>query len=174
MNTTHKFVLTDEYIAVAQYRSIAQNKTLKFFYQTWWAWWLPRIVIVLMMIVPYLININMGSTEVFLGVLLVFSFTGQWFGQRNLAKARKNVRTKGTSSTVTMNDQGIDMEGANGNSHLKWSALLQPAIYPDGVLIKLSRFAMVWLPDYALIDGSPADVRNLLAENVKDLSHPDQ
>jgi hypothetical protein len=27
---------------------------------------------------------------------------------------------------------------------------------------------MVWLPDQALIEGSPADVRKLLAENVKD------
>jgi len=165
-------VLTDEYIAEAQGRSIAQNKTLKFFYQTWWAWWLPRIVIVAMMIVLYLINL--GSTVAVLGVILVFSFTGEWFGKWNLAKARKKVRTRGTTSTVTMNHQGIDMEGANGNSHLKWSAMLQPAIYPDGVLIKFSRFAMVWLPDQALVDGSPADVRHLLTENVKDSSHPNQ
>jgi hypothetical protein len=125
-----------------------------------------------MMIVLYLIN--MGSTAALLGVFLVVSFTGEWFGRWNLAKARKKVRTKGTTSMVTMNDQGIDMEGANGNSHLKWSAMLQPAIYPDGVLIKFSRFAVVWLPDQALIDGSPADVRRLLSENVKDPSHPNQ
>jgi hypothetical protein len=171
-NTTHKFVMTDEYIAEAQRLSIAQNKTLKFFYQTWWVWWLPRIVIVVMIIVLYLIN--MGSTIAILGVALVLSFTGEWFGQWNLAKARKKVSTKGTAATVTMNGQGIDMEGANGSSHLKWSAMLQPAIYPDGVLIKFSRFAMVWLPDQALIGGSPADVRQLLAENVKDSSHLNQ
>jgi hypothetical protein len=50
--------------------------------------------------------------------------------------------------------------------------MLQPAIYPDGVVIKFSRFAMVGRPDQALIDGSPADVRQLLSENVKDSSHP--
>jgi hypothetical protein len=42
MKTTHRIVLTDVYIAEAQRLSIAQNKTLKFMYQTWWAWWLPR------------------------------------------------------------------------------------------------------------------------------------
>src|SRR5260221_13997594 len=42
--------MTDEYIVEAQRLSIAQNKTLKFFYQTWWAWWLPRAVIVGLMI----------------------------------------------------------------------------------------------------------------------------
>jgi hypothetical protein len=165
-------MITDEYIAEAQRLSIAQNKTLKFFYQTWWAWWLPRTVIVGLMIFLYLINL--GSTVVLLGVVLVFSFTGEWLGHRNLAKARKKVRAKGTITTVSMNEQGVDMEGANGNSHLKWSAMLQPAIYADGVLIKFSRFAMVWLPDQALIEGSPADVRSLLAENVKDSSDNNQ
>jgi len=91
-----------------------------------------------------------------------------------LAKARKKVRAKGTITTVSMNEQGVDMEGVNGNSHLKWSAMLQPTIYADGVLIKFSRSAMVWLPDQALIEGSPADVRSLLAENVKDSSDNNQ
>jgi hypothetical protein len=83
-------MITDEYIAEAQRLSIAQSKTLKFFYQTWWAWWLPRTVIVGLMIFLYLINL--GSTVVLLGVVLVFSFTGEWLGHRNLAKARKKVR----------------------------------------------------------------------------------
>ena len=97
-------MITDEYIAEAQRLSIAQNKTLKFFYQTWWAWWLPRTVIVGLMIFLYLINL--GSTVVLLGVVLVFSFTGEWLGHRNLAKARKKVRAKGTITTVSMNEQG--------------------------------------------------------------------
>jgi hypothetical protein len=112
--------------------------------------------------------INLGSTVALLGVILVLSFTGEWLGRRNLAKARNRVRGKGTTTTVSMDDKEIAIENANGNSHLKWSAMLQPVIYADGVLIKFSRLAMVWLPDQALIEGSPADVRKLLAENVKD------
>jgi hypothetical protein len=69
MKTTHRFVMTDEYIANAQRMVISQNKTLKFFYQTWWAWWLPRVVIVPSMIVLYLMNL--GSTMVLLGAILV-------------------------------------------------------------------------------------------------------
>jgi len=161
--------MTDEYIVEAQRLSIAQNKTLKFIYQTWWAWWLPRIVIFVLMIVLYLYNLE--STAALFGVFLFFSFAGEWFGRRNLAKARKKVRTKGTAVIVSMSDQGVDIEGANGNSHLKWSAMLQPVIYPDGALIKFSRLSMLWLPDLALIDGSPTDVRNLLAENVTDSPH---
>jgi len=169
LKTTHQFVMTDEYIAKAQHVSIAQNKALKFLYQTWWARWLPRAVIVAMMIFLYLINL--GSTVALLGVVLILSFAAEWFGQWSLAKARKRVRARGSTITLSMDDQGIDIEGANGNSQLKWSAMLQPAIYADGALIKFSRFAMVWLPDRALIAGSPADVRNLLAENVKDSSN---
>jgi hypothetical protein len=166
MKTTHRFVMTDDYIANAQRMAISQNKTLKFLYQTWWAWWLPRVVIVPSMIVLYLMNL--GSTVALFGVILVLSFTGEWLGRRNLAKARNRVRGKGTTTTLSMDDQEIAIENANGNSHLNWSAMLQPAIYADGVLIKFSRLAMVWLPDQALIEGSAADVRKLLAENVKD------
>jgi hypothetical protein len=43
LKTTHRIALTDDYIADAQRLSIAQNKTLKFVYQTWWSWWLPRV-----------------------------------------------------------------------------------------------------------------------------------
>jgi len=168
LKTTHQFVMTDEYIAKAQHVTIAQNKALKFLYQTPWARWLPRAVIVAMMIFLYLINLR--STVALLAVALLFSFAAEWFGQWSLAKARKRVRARGSTITVSMDDQGIDIEGANGNSQLKWSAMLQPAIYPDGALIKFSRFAMVWLPDLALTTGSPADVRNLLADNVKDFS----
>jgi hypothetical protein len=46
VKTTHQIVLTDEYIAEAQRLSIAQNKTLKFMYQTWWVWWLSRVAMV--------------------------------------------------------------------------------------------------------------------------------
>jgi hypothetical protein len=46
VKTTHQIVLTDEYIAEGQRLSISQNKTLKFMYQTWWMWWLPRVAMV--------------------------------------------------------------------------------------------------------------------------------
>ena len=86
----------------------------------------------------------------------------------NMCFARGRFRAKDTTITVSMDANGIDLSGANGNSQLKWSAALKPAIYPDGVLIKFSRFSMIWLPDHSLIEGTPGEVRELLAENVKE------
>jgi hypothetical protein len=168
MKTTHRFVLTDDYIANAQRVGISQNRALKFLYQTWWTWWLPRVFMVPSMIVLYLMNL--GFPAALFGVMLVLSFAGEWVGRRGLARARNRIRGKGTAVSVSMDQQEIAIENENGNSHLKWSAMLQPAIYADGVLIKLSPVAMVWLPDQALIEGSPDDVRKLLAENVRDSS----
>jgi hypothetical protein len=65
-----------------------------------------------------------------------------------------------------MDENGIDIVGALGNSHRKWEAMLPPAITPDGVLIELFRVSGMWLPDRALVEGSPSDVRQLLAANV--------
>lgn len=165
MITRHQFVLTDEYIADAQRLGIAQNKALKFFYQTWWVWWLPRVIIAGAII--YLLLNHLESTAVLASTFLLFTFWGEWFGRRTLAKARNNVRTKGSTSVVSMSEEGVDIEGAHGNSHLRWSAILRSTIYPQGVFIKLSNLTGLWLPDEALTEGSPADVRKLLAANVK-------
>ena len=166
LKTKHRFVITDAYIAEAQRLSIAQNKTLKLLYQTWWVWWLPRPVI--LGFVLYLLLNHAESSAALFGFLLIFHVAAEWLGRRNLAKARNRVRTKNTTSTVTMSEKGVELDGANGSSQIKWAAMLSPAIYPSGVLIKFSRFAMVWLPDKALIEGSAADVRQLLADNVID------
>jgi hypothetical protein len=165
VKTTHHLVLSEEYIAEAQRLSIAQHKTLKFMYQMRWVQWLARAVMVGFIIFS-LLN-HMYSVATMFVAFLAISFWGEWFGRRNLAKSRRNVRAKGSTSVVSMNEQGVDIDGALGNSHLKWPAMLQPVIYPQGVLIKFSRLSGVWLPDQALIEGSPADVRQLLAENVE-------
>ena len=168
MKTTHQLVLTDEYIAEAQRLSISQNKTLKFMYQTWWVWWLPRIAMVGFIIFCVVNHFDWSVTAMF-GGFLVLSFLGEWFGQRSLVKARKKIRFKGSTSTISMDESGVDVVGEAGNSHAKWSGILPPAVYPDGVMVKFSRFAVIWLPDRALVEGSPDDVRKLLAENVKEI-----
>jgi hypothetical protein len=164
MRTTHTIILSDEYIAEAQRLSISQNKTLKWMYQSWWLQWLARAFMVAFII--YALMNHMESLAVLFGVFLAISFLGEWLGKRGLAKARNNVRAKGTTTVVSINEQGVDLNGALGNSHLKWLAMLQPAVYPQGVLLRYSRFSALWLPDKALTEGSAADVRRLLAENI--------
>ena len=130
----------------------------------WWVQWVARIIIVGFII--YSLMNHIVSTAALFGVFLAISFLGEWFGRRNLAKARDNVRAKGSTTVVSMSEQGVDIDGALGNSHLKWPAMLQPTIYPQGVLMRLSRLSAMWLPDETLIEGSPADVRQLLARNI--------
>jgi hypothetical protein len=167
VKTTHQIVLTDEYIAEAQRLSIAQNKTLKFMYQTWWVWWLSRVAMVGFIIFCVVNHFDWSVTAMF-GGFLVLSFVGEWVGKRSLAKARKKTRFKGSTSTISMDESGVDVVGEAGNSHAKWLGILPPVVLPDGVMVKFSRFAIVWLPDRALVEGSPDDVRKLLAESVKE------
>jgi hypothetical protein len=71
-----------------------------------------------------------------------------------------------------MGENGVDIVNPVGNSHSKWAGLLKAVVSPNGVLIQVSRIAWIWLPDQALVEGSPEDVRKLLAENVGDSSVP--
>jgi len=165
VQTTHQILLSGEYIAESQRMAIAQNRALRFLYQTWWAWWVPRFGMAAFIV--FLLVERLQSPAVLMGVFLVLSFVGEVFGRRGLAKARARVRMKGTTTTVSINEEGIDVAGAHGNSHTKWSAMLAPAVYPNGVVLKFNRMATLWLPDSALTGGTPDDVRQLLKENIQ-------
>lgn len=51
---------------------------------------------------------------------------------------------------------------------MKWSGVLRAIFYPHGVLLELSPRIYSWLPDRSLTEGSPAQVRQLLADRLKE------
>jgi hypothetical protein len=164
MKTVHQLLLSDEYIAESQRVQIAQNRTLRFFYQTWWVWWIPRIILV--GIIAFCLAIQLRWDAGLIGGFLLFTFVGEHFGKRSLAKARSRMRAKGTTTTVSMDENGIDIASALGNSHLKWEALQLPVVKADGVLLKVTSAGGLWLPDRALVEGTPNDVRHLMSVKV--------
>ena len=137
-------------------------------HQTWWLLWLARLILLAAGSVDYFVSSDWVFPALFCGGIVAMSFIGQYMFRRNLAKSRRQFRAKNTTTTVSIDANGIALAGANGSSQLKWSAVLKPVIYPNGVLIKFSRFSMLWLPDQSLTQGTPAEVRQLLTDNVKE------
>lgn len=169
MKTVHRNILDDEYIADAQRLTIAQNWMLRFMYQTWWTWWLPRIAFLGGM--AFLVHIGAMRDAVIVGLFLLLTIFGEVHSRWTLARRRRRFRSKGTTTTVTMDDDGIRSVGALGESNLKWKAVLKAAILPHGVLFQLTRMSWVWLPDRTLVEGTPGDVRQLLDLHVKTDDH---
>ena len=101
------------------------------------------------------------------GAFVLLTFIGPYHSRRTLAKARQRTRAKGSTTTITMDENGVDIDGALGHSRLKWAAMLPPVIRADGVLLKFSRMGGAWLPDTALVEGSAKEARQLLASNVQ-------
>lgn len=165
MKTVHRIVLSDDYIAQAQRLTIAQDKRLRLMYQTWWVWWLPRVV--LLATIGFLLAEKLTLDATLPAVFLLLSFFGEFSARRTLAAARERSSVRGSTTTVAMTENGIDTIAYHGNTHLNWESVLPPRIRPDGVIVQLSRLSSMWLPDIALVEGSPAQVRQLLAENVK-------
>jgi hypothetical protein len=166
MRTAHRILISEEYIAEAQRRAIAQNALLRLVYQTRWVRWLAHVIFLACFLLAAYVP-DLRPMGVLFGGLLVVSIAGEIYGRRSLARARGRVRAKGTITMLTMDEQGIEASGALAESRFKWDAVLERAVYPDGVLVKFSRLNMVWLPDSALVEGSPADVRELLRANVQ-------
>ena len=127
MRTTHRIVVDDEYIGAAQRLWISQNRIFGPIFQTWWVRWLPRVVLFACIVVSLFVE-TLRPAAVLCGALLIVSFGGEAFKNRNLAKARESVRTKGSTNIVTMDDQGIETSTAFGTSQLNWKIMLEPVI----------------------------------------------
>jgi hypothetical protein len=166
LKTTHRLQMTDEYIAEAQRLSIEQNKALRFMYQTWWVWWVPRLGMI-GFIVYFVVEGFDWILKAEFGAFLALSVFGEWWGRRRLAAARIKMRSD-DPITVSMDKNGFDIVGVNSTSHSNWIAMPVPLIRANGVFLKLSRLSGIWLPDNVLSEGTPEDVRALLAENISD------
>lgn len=166
MKTVHQLLLTDAYVAEAQRIIIAENRILRLVHQTWWVRWSFRIMMVGG--AGFCLYIGVRSVGALCAALLVLGFVTEYTDRRSNARARRLGPAKGTTTTVSMDESGIGIVGALLTSHLKWEALrYRPAVRPDGVLLKLAKTSGVWLPDRALTEGTPSDVRQLLANGFK-------
>ena len=146
--------------------SIAQSKRLKFLYQSGWAWWPPRVAMAGFIIYLVLYGFD-WSIPATCALFFPISFLGEGLGRWRLAKIRKRLRSD-DAITVSLDENGVDVVSTNSHSHSTWAAWAVPVVYPNGVLMKMSRLSGIWLPDNALIEGSPEDVRKLLSENVRE------
>lgn len=162
--TVHRIVWDDAYIAAAQRMIIdQQNWSLRILYK-WWPWWLPRIVIV--SIIGSLAVTGVKFDWAFYAYIvgfLILSLFGEYCTHRSLARARARNRNRGSTSTVTLNSEGIDIVGA--------VAIMVKA---DGVLLMTSNLLGLWLPDAAITEGTPDDVRKLIAAHRVVAAHPGQ
>jgi hypothetical protein len=99
---------------------------------------------------------------------LLLASLGQYLIRRSLGSSRRLGKAKGTTVTVSMDDNGIDIVGAFSNTHLKWEGVRhQPAVRSEGVLLRITKANGLWLPDRALAEGTSGDVRRLVSTHCK-------
>jgi hypothetical protein len=168
MNTMHHIEFTEEYLKEAQRLALSQNAVLRFIFLSRWTMWPPAILIGGFMIFLFEHNQLSFPSGVFFGAMLVCCFVGPLLNGRNLAKTRRRHFMKSSVVTYRLDEQGMDQISPVSNSHLQWPAFSRVILYPQGVLLKMQSNAYMWLPDKSLTEGSPEDVRRLLADHVKD------
>lgn len=67
----------------------------------------------------------------------------------------------GAEATVTVSKESIVSSGRNAEGKWGWQAYPRSVRYPDGVLL-MRRGVIRWLPDSALVEGTPADATSLV------------
>jgi hypothetical protein len=161
MRTVHQIVLSDDYLAQTQRLVIQHDRKLRLTYGSWWVWWVPRMALALTML--FLLTHRMAAVVWLPAGFIILSFAGEWSLRRGLAQARKRSRAKGSTMTVIMDAAGVNVSGTLATTDVKWPALRAPVVLSDGVLINLTPTSGLWLPDTCLVEGSAADVRQILA-----------
>lgn len=162
--TVHRIVWDDAYIAASQRMLIeTRNWSTRILYK-WWGWWIPRVLIAayIVWLIASGAKVDSMSYAYFVGALLLNVFGELWI-YRSLVRARSRHRNRGSTTTVTLSEGGIDTVHPLGKSHLNWKATHSTKVEADGVLLMLSSHAGLWLPDAALAEGTPDQVRQLVA-----------
>jgi hypothetical protein len=164
MIAAYKVVFTDEYLEEAQRIAIAQNRTLRLLYQSQWVRWGPRVILALALIPVIMFQVYWGAAIIAFPLLM--SFLQPIHSRRSLARARRSNPVRGSETSISMNDGGLDLVSAHSHGHTDWAGVMRVTLYSNGVLLELQPRRFVWLPDQCLIEGTPEQVRSSLSAHV--------
>jgi len=168
MQTTHRIEMTDAYLAQVQRLTISQNTLLRLTYQKHWVMGLGVVVAVAFtgfLYAQQLLSWPMGIPWCGIIALMLLGFV---LRPRALARARKRNSLRGSIVTCSLNESGLDTATPVSTSHLDWAAFAGVVTYPAGILFRLKSRGYLWLPDAALAEGMPSDVRELASAHIKE------
>jgi hypothetical protein len=162
MKTLHRIEFAEGHLQEAQRLAISQNPMLKFMFLNAWGIWAPVLALVIALLAFYLLHELSLMVGLLFGLAIIFAFIGRFLCDRGLANARRQNPMNGAVVTYSMSEAGLDIVTPVNRSHLEWSAFSGAIDYPQGVLLKIGTRAYMWLPDRALVEGAPADFRQLV------------
>ena len=166
MTTTYRILVDEDYLKEAERLAVGNTPVLKLFYQNPWIQWPPRVILPLALV--YFAVVNEWTAAAFAAILVALSILNPIISRRRAAKSRQRNRLRDSILTFALDDEGIDTTNKFSNAHLQWPAVINAVIYPQGVLLQVTPRGFAWLPDNSLTGGSPPEVRQLVADHVKD------
>lgn len=162
IRTLHRIPADDAYVARQQRLILDQGWKARLMYRSS-AFQLAILAVILF---PFFYARYVGHQSfplpLWLGALALWTI-GQWTRLSALSKSRAAVK-RALPAAVELREDGIRTERPRGSAQLRWSGFPRAAFYPDGVLLIAGPVgAGLWLPDAALAEGTPEDVRALTA-----------
>ena len=102
--------------------------------------------------------------EIKVGIALIIAasvlFVGIALRKWSLYQRLKQRADFGAEATVTMSVHGLVASGAHSEGRWNWASFPRAVRYRDGIML-LRRGVIRWLPDSALVVGTPADATAL-------------
>jgi hypothetical protein len=166
MSITYRIAVTEHYVMRAQQATLDRDAGSQLrARRKQWLRWAVRLGLAVLLV--FMIRLHDWSGVALVALGLAGSFAAPLLAQRSLRKARQHAAQSPGELMISVDEQGIDAANSGARDRLPWSAFAGASVHPDGVLLNLQSRKWFWLPDAALTDGTPAQVRDLLDRALK-------
>jgi hypothetical protein len=167
MKTTHRILLDEQYDKFTESLAVANSPFYSRLAVNPWFRWPVRGV--LFAGVTYFLFRHNWTAAALAGVILATSLRQVAAANRKRKeRVRDRITADDTVATYALDDIGLEFASKRSTVNLQWPDVIAAILYPQGVLLKLTETGFMWLPDQSLTEGSPADVRHLVEQHVKD------
>jgi hypothetical protein len=158
MGVTYSIPLSEDYIVETYEQHRALQKT------RWLLMWPIRVLCAIGLLGLFALGVYAkiyfiaAFASFFLGLLAVGPRFDYWIMRRRWRRhPRFNEQLR-----LEIAEDGVSYHTKNSSGSAQWTAYSKGVIRPQGVILYSSQWDYEWLPDEAIVTGTPAEIRDLL------------
>jgi YcxB-like protein len=129
-----------------------------------WLRWGTRLALTALLL--YLGALRDWTGVVLVGLGLLGSFGAEILQRRSAQRSRERAVRCAGELLIDIDDAGLTAADGHSRDTLPWTEFADAAEHPDGVMLTLNSRGGYWLPDSALTEGTPAQIRNLIGQHL--------
>ena len=163
MSATYSFRLSDAYIIEAHERHRARNISR-------WLRWPMKTISAVGLLALLLIGAYIGEVVVIAvsALFLTLLLLGPRIDYFILRRRWRRVPQFNEELRLEVSDKHLLSSSPKSSGTTQWSAYMRAVQHADGVLMYSTPWQYFWLPDRAIVAGTPEQTRSIVRTHIRD------